>query len=227
MVGLYVSSRRSILKVSEGFRAAEVLADFVNLNPADSAGVAYFRRNWPDFAPSEWWDYLYRIDGTRVFRAEDVIKVDRSEPNWESKLESKAVKQWQEAQHEIQKVMEGQDSSLKMPQKFPTSLNWCSTWTSPGVPWNSSQYTCAGSRCLRTPHPSCIPSTTPCCTCTNTLDKRRFAKSAGNILCTLTANERFVCTRIHVVKPAGRRESIEDKRKWWTRKRQQTAENEE
>ena len=47
------------LKVSEQFRDAEALAEFANLNSTDSAEVGYFRNNYPDFAPAEWWEYKY------------------------------------------------------------------------------------------------------------------------------------------------------------------------
>jgi hypothetical protein len=138
MVGFYVSSRRSILKASEGFRAAEVLADFVNLNPADSVAVAYFRRNWSDFAPNAWWDYLYRIDGTRVLRIEDVLKVDKTVPDWEKKLESKVMMQWQYAQNEVRKAWKT-GFKFKTTSEVSNLLKLIFYAESPGVIWNSSQ----------------------------------------------------------------------------------------
>jgi hypothetical protein len=45
------------VKRPEGFQDAEALADFANLNPKDAASVSYFRNNYPDFTPAEWWDY--------------------------------------------------------------------------------------------------------------------------------------------------------------------------
>jgi hypothetical protein len=134
-----VSSRGgSILKVSEGFRAAEALAEFANLKPTDSASVAYFRNNYPDFAPSEWWDYLYRFDGTRVLDFDDISKIDESDPNWKSKILSKVLKQWQHAQNEIQ-------NAWKVGFKFKTAkevsdlLKLIFYVDRPGVIWNSSQ----------------------------------------------------------------------------------------
>jgi hypothetical protein len=132
-----VSSRRSFLKVSEGFLAAEVLADFVNLNPADSAAVTYFPNNYPDFAPSEWWDYLYRIDGTSVFRYEDVITVDKNDPNWESKIKSKVVKQWQHTQNEIRKAWKT-GFNFKDTSEISDLLKLVFFVDRPGLIWNSS-----------------------------------------------------------------------------------------
>jgi hypothetical protein len=40
--------------VTETLRNAQILAEFSNLEPD---GVEYFRHNYPDFAPSRWWDY--------------------------------------------------------------------------------------------------------------------------------------------------------------------------
>ena len=100
--------------------------------------MAYFRNNYPDFAPSEWWDYLYRTDGTRVFRAEDVIKIDKSDPDWESKIESKVVKQWQETQNEIQKAWRA-EFKLESAAEVSNLLKLVFYMDRPGLPWNSSQ----------------------------------------------------------------------------------------
>jgi hypothetical protein len=110
----------------------------VNLNPADSVGAAHFGNNYPDFAPSEWWDYLYRINGTRVLRYEDVIKADKNDPEWEKKLESKVVKQWQETQHEIQKVWKAK-FKLKTAAEVSDLFKLVFYVDRSGVPWNSSQ----------------------------------------------------------------------------------------
>jgi hypothetical protein len=45
------------MKLPEGFRDAEALADFANLDWNDAQKLTYFRQNYPDFAPAEWWDY--------------------------------------------------------------------------------------------------------------------------------------------------------------------------
>lgn len=100
MVGLYVSSRRSILKVSEGFRAAEVLADFVNLNPADSAAVAYFRNNYPDFAPSEWWDYQFE-DAEIIARVHPLPGSNLNPADYGARINFPLESIWQDAQDEI------------------------------------------------------------------------------------------------------------------------------
>jgi hypothetical protein len=138
----YVSSTRSDVKVTEAFRDAETLAVFANLDPAnlsplDSKNVANFRNNYPDFAPSEWWDYLHRIDGNQVLRYEDVIKIDRSDPNYESKIASKILKQWQHTQNEIQKVWE---VGFKLNSSAISDLLKLVFYVDrPGLVWNSSQ----------------------------------------------------------------------------------------
>jgi hypothetical protein len=138
MLGFYVSSRRSILKASEGFRAAEVLADFANLNPADEAAVGYFRHNWGDFAPVAWWDYLHRSDGNRVYRFEDIIAIGKNDPDWERKFESKALKQWQHTQNEVRKAWTA-GFKFKTTSDVSDLLKLIFYVESPGVPWNSSQ----------------------------------------------------------------------------------------
>jgi hypothetical protein len=130
------------VKVTEAFRDAETLAVFANLDPAnlsplDSKNVANFRNNYPDFAPSEWWDYLYRIDGNRVLRYEDVIKIDKSDPNYESKIASKIVKQWQHTQNEIQKAWQAGFKLNASEVSDLLKLVFCVH--SPGLAWNSSQ----------------------------------------------------------------------------------------
>jgi hypothetical protein len=42
------------MSLREKIRDAQVLAAFANLT---EQGTAYFRRNYPDFAPRTWWDY--------------------------------------------------------------------------------------------------------------------------------------------------------------------------
>jgi hypothetical protein len=126
------------LKVTEGFRDAEVLAQFANLKPTDSASVEYFRNYYPEFAPSEWWDYLYRIDGTRVFDFDDVSTIDKNDPDWERKFESKVLKQWQHTQKEIRKAwMAG--FKFKTASEVSDLLKLIFYVDRPGVLWNSSQ----------------------------------------------------------------------------------------
>jgi len=45
-------------KITEKLRNAQILADFSNLQT--SAQADYFRHNYEDFAPREWWDYQYK-----------------------------------------------------------------------------------------------------------------------------------------------------------------------
>jgi len=126
------------MKVTEAFRDAEALADFANLNPLDSAVVAYFRNNYPDFAPGEWWDYLYRIDGTRVIRAEDIDKI-RNDPDYKTKLDklSEGLKQWQYAQDHIQKFWKAE---FKLNASGVSDLLKLVFYMDrPGLVWNSSQ----------------------------------------------------------------------------------------
>jgi hypothetical protein len=125
------------VKVTEAFRDAEALADFANLKPTDSASVAYFRHNYPDFAPSEWWDYPCRIDGMRVLRYEDVIKIPESDPNFKRKIENKVVQQWQDAQDCIQMVWKA-EFELNV-SGISDLLKLVFYVDRPGLAWNSSQ----------------------------------------------------------------------------------------
>lgn len=50
------------MKIPEAFQEARALADFANLNREDATAVDYFRHNYPDFAPDEWWDYKFEED---------------------------------------------------------------------------------------------------------------------------------------------------------------------
>lgn len=126
------------MKVTEAFRDAEALAEFANLESTDSASVAYFRNNYPEFAPIEWWDYQHLIDGMRVIRAEDIDKI-RNDPNYKTKLNKlgEGLKQWQYAQDHIQKVwkagFELNASALSDLLKLVFYVNH------PGLAWNSSQ----------------------------------------------------------------------------------------
>jgi hypothetical protein len=108
-VVFYVSSTGSDVRVTEAFRDAETLAVFanldpVNLDPLDSANVTYFRNNYPDFAPSEWWDYLCRTDGGLAIPYEDIEKIKNGDPNYRTKLAKivEGQKQWQSTQHDVQ-----------------------------------------------------------------------------------------------------------------------------
>ncbi|MGA8036736.1 MAG: hypothetical protein WB985_12275 [Candidatus Acidiferrales bacterium] len=47
------------MKLPEGFREAEQLAEFANLNRNHPADVADFRAKYPHFAPAAWWDYKF------------------------------------------------------------------------------------------------------------------------------------------------------------------------
>ncbi len=126
------------MKVTESFRDAEALADFANLDPTDSASVAYFKNNYGDFAPSAWWDYPYRIGGTRVLRYEDVITITESDPNFQSKMENKVVRQWQHAQEQIQRVWKA-EFELTNVAEVSDLLKLVFDVDRPGLLWNSSQ----------------------------------------------------------------------------------------
>lgn len=126
------------MRATDTFRDAEALANFANLDAADSAAVAYFRNNYPDFAPSEWWDYPYRIDGMRVIRAEDIDKI-KNDPDYKTKLDKlgEGLQQWHNAQDHIQKVWKA---------KFQVNVSGVSDLLKlvfylnrPGLIWNSSQ----------------------------------------------------------------------------------------
>ena len=125
------------MKVTEAFRDAEALADFANLDPTDSASVAYFKNNYPDFAPSKWWNYIYRSDGMRGLRYEDVLKISKSDPNFKSKMESKILSQWQHTQDFVQLVWK---AGFKLNASGVSDLLKLVFYVdSPGLVWNSSQ----------------------------------------------------------------------------------------
>jgi hypothetical protein len=89
------------LRVSEAFRDAEVLADFANLDPEEVASVAYFRNNYPDFAPAEWWDYQTQsLELVRV-RGDDSSNV-------EGKIEEHLISVWEDTQDELRRAWEDQ-----------------------------------------------------------------------------------------------------------------------
>jgi len=126
------------VKVTEAFRDAEALADFANLEPTDLATVANFRKNYPDFAPDEWWDYPYRIDGTRVIRAEDVDKI-RNDPDYKTQFDKlgEGLPQWQHAQDHIQEVWK---AKFKLNASGVSDLLKLVFYVDrPGLVWNSSQ----------------------------------------------------------------------------------------
>lgn len=132
-----MSSTRRNVKVTETFRDAETLAEFANLEPTDSAAVAYFRNNYPDFAPKEWWDYPYLIDGMRVLRHDDVIKIAKSDPKFKTKIENKLVQQWQHAQEQIQRAWKAGFKFKNISEVEILKLVFCVD--RPGLAWNSSQ----------------------------------------------------------------------------------------
>jgi hypothetical protein len=123
--------------VSEAFRDAEALANFANLDPSDPASVAYFRNNYPDFAPTEWWGHPYRIDGTRVLRYEDVIKL-KDDPNFTTKIKDSTVQQWQYAQEQIRRAWKA-GFNFKNVSEVSDLLKLVFYADRPGLLWNSSQ----------------------------------------------------------------------------------------
>lgn len=131
------------MAITEAFRDAETLAAFANLDPEspdqlDSANVANFRNNYPDFAPSEWWEYLNRIEGTRVIRAEDIDKI-KNDPHFKIKLRKlrEGLKQWQYTQDHIQKVWQ---AGFKLNASEVSALLKLVFYVDrPGQLWNSSQ----------------------------------------------------------------------------------------
>jgi hypothetical protein len=126
------------MKVTETFRGAEALADFANLNPADAASVAYFRNNYPEFAPSEWWDYPCRMHGMRVIRAEDALKI-QNDRDYDAKLKKlqMGLQQWEYTQDHIQTVWKGGFKLSVSGVSELLKLVFCVD--RPGLVWNSSQ----------------------------------------------------------------------------------------
>jgi hypothetical protein len=132
------------VKVTESFRDAEALAafanlDLANLDPLDSANVTNFRNNYPNFAPSEWWDYPARGEGARVILADDIDKI-RNDPNFKSKLDelSKGVPQWRYAQDYIQQVWKAGFNLLNA-SGVSDLLNLVFYTDRSDLIWNSSQ----------------------------------------------------------------------------------------
>src|SRR5712671_4475244 len=89
------------MKVPETFRDAEALADFANLNPADAASVAYFRNNYPDFAPAEWWDYRTESVDFVPVSGDDL---DFKGTDIKGSLAKSLLFVWQDTQEEIRRV---------------------------------------------------------------------------------------------------------------------------
>src|ERR1700674_2205231 len=85
------------MKRPEGFQDAEALAEVANLNTEDLKAVAYFRNNYPDFAPAEWWDYKY--EELSLIRTSAI-----DDPNHTGAIGFEGVFLWQVAQEEIQQV---------------------------------------------------------------------------------------------------------------------------
>ena len=95
------------MKVTEAFRDAEALANFANLNPADSAAVDFFKENYLDFAPREWWDYKFE----EMELIPGVVSLPGSNnpinaADYPAMLEENLVPIWQTAQGEIQRAWE-------------------------------------------------------------------------------------------------------------------------
>jgi hypothetical protein len=126
------------LRATDTFRDAEALAEFANLDPADANAFTYFRNNYPNFAPAEWWDYLYRRDGARVLRYEDVIHIAATDPNFKEKIENKIVQQWQHAQEQIQWAWKAK-FKFTIVSALPDLLKLVFYVDRPGLVWNSSQ----------------------------------------------------------------------------------------
>ena len=95
------------MKATATFRDAEALATFANLDPENADAVAYFRNNYPNFAPVEWWDYKYNEYSLCSTLTEAELEKDPS--TWEDTkpagvLEEAPVFMWQVTQDEIQRL---------------------------------------------------------------------------------------------------------------------------
>jgi hypothetical protein len=96
-----------LLKVTAAFRDTEALAAFANLDPENADAVAYFRNNYPDFAPSEWWDYKYEEHSLRSILTESELEKDFA--TWDPTkpafvIDETPVLLWQVTQEEIQRA---------------------------------------------------------------------------------------------------------------------------
>ena len=75
----------------------------MNLNSADSAAAAYFRNNYPDFAPSEWWDYQFE-EAELIARASPLPGSDLNPADCGAILDKSLVPFWQSTQDEVQRA---------------------------------------------------------------------------------------------------------------------------
>jgi hypothetical protein len=133
------------VKVSEEFRDAEALAEFVGLKPTDSNAVAYFKNNYPDFVPSEWWDYPHRRDGTRVIDLDSLVRrglVPTLSSEHLKKLgrikEKELIHlQWHLAQEELQRAWKA-GFKFKKTSELSDLLRLVFRVNRPGLVWNSS-----------------------------------------------------------------------------------------
>jgi hypothetical protein len=56
------------MKRTGTYRDAEFLAEFANLDPANTRAMDYFRKNHTDFVPDAWWDYPPGPDEPRLWQ---------------------------------------------------------------------------------------------------------------------------------------------------------------
>lgn len=89
------------MRATDTFRDAEALAEFANLDPTDANAVEYFRNNYPNFAPVEWWNYKYNeFTLVQTSAADDL--------NLTGGIEESPARMWQVTQEEIQRAWENQ-----------------------------------------------------------------------------------------------------------------------
>jgi hypothetical protein len=70
------------MRLPDGFRDAQALADFANLNREDATQIADFRRDRRDFAPDEWWDYKFEREDDSVSDAPKKTDSRSMVPDW-------------------------------------------------------------------------------------------------------------------------------------------------
>lgn len=93
------------MKIPEEFKEADVLAEFANLDTADAEALPYFRNNYPDFAPAEWWNYqTYLLDTVPI----DPDDPDFKGTDFKGSLTESIESIWQVTQEEIQRVWQQQ-----------------------------------------------------------------------------------------------------------------------
>jgi hypothetical protein len=146
------------VNIPEGFREAEVLADFANLKPTDSRAAEHFARNYPDFAPAEWWTYPCRTEGTPVVRVEDFQRPDgelnlKALKAWQANPE--ATPQWRATLHNLRVSWRHNRFDFKFASNLSELLQMVFVLDRPGMLWGAAKILVPGKGVLDLPIKTC------------------------------------------------------------------------